>query len=107
MQAAVRRASAEQMLPLMSRFSTKRDVLLEELTLLLVATRDLIALKKSENAPLCFYGSREEASALSDEATTKALLRLYAALTEAREQLQRNANVRLTQLSLLSDAEIM
>lgn len=105
--AAVRRASAEQILPLMNRFATKRDAFAEELTLLLVATRDLLVYKKAENAPLCFFEDRETPAALCEMATTKLLLRLYHAVSEASEQLARNANVRLTQLSLLSEAAMI
>jgi len=104
---AIRKESAEQMLTLLSRFSQKRDSLYEELLPVTDAVRDLIALKKSESAPLCFWADRPEAIALSDEIGTKELMRLYTALRAATDALERNANVRLTMLSLLSDADIL
>ena len=101
------RSGAPQIISLMAELSQKREPLSQELSLLTAAVRDLILLKKSETAPLCFYTDRDEALTLSDEATLKELWRLLEAADTAIQALSHNANVRLTVLALLSDAHIL
>ena len=86
----------------------KRDELSEQLSVTLVCLRDLLLCKQTEQAPLCFFADRDEACTLAYGFTTPALLSLCDRVSQALDQLQRNANVRLvitmlaTQTGLLS-----
>lgn len=86
---------------LILEFSPKRDDVISELGSVALALRDLIVLKKSEDAPLCFYSDREAAIDLSYRFTIASLMRLYNRVDEASVSLSRNANVRLTLTSLI------
>jgi DNA polymerase-3 subunit delta' len=88
---------------LLSRFSQKRDALSEELKLIYVALRDLAILKKSENAELCFYETKDAALEASDAARTSELFRLISTVSDSIDSITRNANVRLTMISLMSE----
>ncbi len=78
------------------QFGNKRDEVLSLLSLLTLAVRDLMLLKKSETAKLKYYTERDTALALTEVLTSRALLTLYQALEQARDELMRNGNVRLT-----------
>ena len=81
----------------------KRDELTEQCNEILLCLRDLLLCKQTENAPLCFFGDREEACTLAYGFTTPALLSLCEGVTRAIERLRVNANVRLTLTALASD----
>lgn len=83
-----------------STLSTKRPELIEELNLLCLAVRDLIVLKRDEEAPLCFFGNREEASEKSNSLSLRSLFAIYDAAQGAVLQLSRNANVGVVTASL-------
>ncbi len=83
-----------------SAFSQKRDELTEQLSAVLLALRDLLLTKQSEQAPLCFFADREEAIRLSYSFTTPELLTLCDSVGEAVDKLRKNANVRLTVTTL-------
>ena len=74
----------------------RRDELIEQMSIILVCLRDLLLLKQTENAPLCFFSDREEASSLAYSFTTPNLLTLCNSVSEATDRLRANANVRLT-----------
>ncbi len=102
----IERSNAQTVLPLLLRFcASKRDAVGELFLLMMDAIRDLILLKKSENAPLSFYASREDAIELCEKASLYSLHRLYEAVHGAAEQNQRNVNVRLILTKLALDAE--
>lgn len=82
-------------------FSAKRDDVIAELEVISYALRDLILLKKTENAPLCFFSDRDNALDLADRFTLSALFRLNDKVTAASDALMRNANLRLTITSLI------
>lgn len=105
--AALTRDSHEKALSLITRFSSKRDALANELLSIQSALRDVIVTKKSENAPLCFYESRDSVLELCEMTSIGELMKLSAAISRASDQIARNANVRLTLISLLSDAEMI
>ena len=65
------------------------------------ATRDLIVLKKSDNAPLLFYTDRDAAQELSTRYSSATLMRFYDALYAAVADLEANANVRLTLMNMI------
>ncbi|MBR2353578.1 MAG: hypothetical protein IKA76_03655 [Clostridia bacterium] len=102
----IEHADAQVLLPLLLRYGNgKREALQDFLLLLLDAVRDLLLLKKSENAPLSFYANREEAIALCDNASLQSLYRLHEAIQAALDENQRNVNVRLILTKLALDAE--
>ncbi|MBE6619865.1 MAG: hypothetical protein E7625_00675 [Ruminococcaceae bacterium] len=88
------------MLGLLSRFGTKREEVLLLLSDVQYALRDLMLLKRTEGAPLCFYTDTEAAMTLCDATSMQALLSLFEAVEACRRQLLRNANVRLSLTSL-------
>ena len=95
------------MLPLISRFSPKRDTLREQLYDVLCALRDLILLKKSEDVALTFFIDRNEAIDLCDRVSLPFLYDLYEALQRAIDDSARNANVRLSLMRMFMDAHLI
>lgn len=65
------------------------------------ATRDLIVLKKSDNAPMLFYTDRDAAQELSTRYSSYSLMKFYDALSAAVVDLEANANVRLTLMNMI------
>ena len=64
---ALNKRQAKEILPFLSTLSSKRDVLSERLPIILSAIRDLILVKKSDKASLCFYADINEAIELGDK----------------------------------------
>lgn len=89
------------------QFGNKRDEVLSLLSLLTLAVRDLMMLKKSETSKLKYYTKRDTALALTEVFTSRALLTLYQALEEARDELIRNGNVRLTLTQMCFAADVL
>ena len=92
----------EHIMSMLLRFPGKRDELALQLEYIKTALRDLILLKKSEGVPLCFFADREEALELSGAFFEKKLISVFQEVDEARDAILKNANVRLTLISLLS-----
>ncbi len=88
--------SQSSMLELLMSLPQKRDELAGLLDTVSLALRDLIVLKKSESAELCFYSDRENALELSGQRSAASLLRLVEVCEEAADALRRNANIKLT-----------
>lgn len=84
-------------------FPKKQDELLPLLSNMQSALRDLIALKTAAAAPLVFYTDRESACELAYENSTATLYRLSERLSTLVENVSRNANIRLSLVSLLSE----
>ncbi|MBQ8345389.1 MAG: hypothetical protein IJY42_03885 [Clostridia bacterium] len=106
-EAAIGHKGAAQILPLLSRFSTKRESLRDQLALLSDAIRDLVLLKKSEQAPLIFYGDRMKAIELCDAASMGFLLTMEQSVQRASEENARNGNVRLLLTKLVTSMELL
>lgn len=106
-EAATSGEGARVTLPLISRFSQKRDVLSKQLLTLCETVSDLLALKKSDSATLEFFSDRNLGVELCDRVSISALYDLNCAVLAAIEAIQRNANVRLTLIKLLSDAKLI
>lgn len=85
----------------------KRDEISSQLSTVLVCLRDLLLLKQTESAPLCFFADREEASALAYQFTTPSILRLYDTVSNAIDALGQNRNVRLTLTALAVGAGLL
>lgn len=96
---ASRRNSAAA-LKFLNGWGQKRDELIAQMTEILYCLRDLMLLKQTENAPLCFFADREEALHLAYDFTTPELLSLCKKIEESIASLQMNANVRLTLTTL-------
>lgn len=80
----------------LNNLGTRRDELIEQLSTILLCLRDLLLCKQTENAPLCFFSDREEASSLAYTFTTPELFSLCDSVSDATDRLRANANVRLT-----------
>lgn len=83
-------------------FPQKREELSVFLDTVMLALRDLIILKKSETAPLCFYSDRDEALELSSLRSASYLLKFLAACEEASASLLRKSNIKLTTTILIT-----
>ena len=99
--------NTKALLTMLSRFSSKRDTLTEQLTALSEAVNDLVLIKKSDNAPLSFFEDRNAAIELSDQSSIRFLYNLSSAVLTALDSTAKNANVRLTLIKLLCDAELI
>lgn len=104
---SIEQRGAKIILPLLSRLSNKRDILADQLSLLGEALRDLILLKKSDDAPLTFYCNRDEAIELSDRTSLSFLCEFSGAVSEAIDENKRNANVRLMILKMASVCDLI
>lgn len=98
---------SRDVLNVISKFSSKRDVLRDQLSMVSVAVRDLILLKKTDNAPLCFFVDRNEAIELCDRVSLPFLFRLGEAVSRAIDENAQNANVRLAIIHLASFADLL
>ncbi|MBP3369439.1 MAG: hypothetical protein J6L85_01695 [Clostridia bacterium] len=103
---AINVRGAREIIARLTKFSSKRDVLERELALLSDAVRDLIVLKKCDNAPLTFYSDRNEAIELCDRTTLSFLCKLHSAVSIAIDENQRNANVRLMMTKMAVSADL-
>ena len=72
---------------------TARAELKEVLEALMLALRDLVAIKKDKSAPLLFFTSESSASAASSGFTQKRLITLYDVVCSAYKSTEQNANV--------------
>lgn len=97
------KAGERLILTLLPEFPQKRDELVTQLEDLKWALRDLILLKKSEDAPLCFYADRETALDISSMIPKRKLISAFDQTSIAVDSLLKNANVRLTMIGLLSN----
>ena len=89
------------------KFSSKRDILTEKLNLLALAVRDLILIKKSDNASLEFYCDANEAIELSDRVTLSFIYNFYKNIETAIEETSRNANVGLLLSKMMINSELL
>lgn len=105
--AAVKRRNASEILPIILKFSKFREPLYEQLNLVNDAIRDLILLKKSDTATLCFFSDLDEAIELSDMASLSFLYSFWEAVQTAMDEIDRNANVRLCLVKMALSANII
>ena len=91
----------------MTALGSSRQEIKKYLTDAQIAARDLLLLKKSDNAPLLFFTVREDAQELSTRYTSASLTRFYDALSAALFELEANANVRLTLMSMMQRAGLI
>lgn len=94
-----------ELIELIITLPTKQDELLPILTYAETMLRDLILLKKSEEATLCFFSDRDAATDLSYSTSLSNLLSLYSQIGKTKDTLQRNANIKLTLSVLLANIQ--
>ena len=94
-------------LELSMTLGTKRANVIKYLTSVELAIRDLILLKKSEHVSLCFYTDKESAQEISTRFTSKSLITLYDAISNAVTELEANSNVRLTILNMMQKSGLI
>ena len=105
---AIKKSSKQEVFPLMMKLSnSKRDTLKLQLALTSDAIRDLILLKESDTAPLCFYSDRDEAIDLCDRASLATLFAISEAVSASIEENSRNANVKLMITKLFSEIKLI
>ncbi len=93
--------SKTKIFDMMSSLGNKRHEISARLTIIQLAIRDLILLKKADSPELVFYGNSEEACELSAKFTLERLMDMYCAVNAAIEDLKSNTNIRLTLLSMM------
>ncbi len=91
----------------LSSLGQKRDEVTEQMSVTLLCLRDLLLLKQTEGAPLCFFSDREEAAALAYGFTTPQLLTLCNEVQTLIDRLRMNANVRLTLVAFATGIGIL
>ena len=98
---------SEKIVSLLSQFEKKRDGVLEQLTIIEAALRDIIAIDRTENAPLVFFYDRQEALLISDSINIRKLIHVYDKLKDTEDMISQNANVRLSLTSFFSEINII
>ncbi len=96
-----RSSSYRDLYQAVSALPKKRPELSDSLERLITATRDLIAIRYDEGAPLSFFHDREEARALASATDTARLFKIYDLISSAHEDNYKNANITAL-LSLLA-----
>ena len=87
----------------MFALSQKRLQLIDELTLLFSAIRDLILKKKSEDVALIYYYDTEEATRISEKIGINRLYEISDSVFKAISNLSQSSNVSLTLNTLLNE----
>ncbi|MBO5042444.1 MAG: hypothetical protein J6D87_05715 [Clostridia bacterium] len=90
-----------------SQFGSKREEVLRLLSLLSLAVRDLLLVKKAETVRLKYYTQIEAAAELADTFTTRSLLSLYTAVESAKDDITQNRNIRLTLTHMCLSAGVL
>lgn len=101
------RRSPGEVLAALSALPQKRDEVNALLGLVSLGVRDLLAIKRAPAARLCFYTDRAAAEETAGGMSVQALLRLTDAIETARTALSRNANLRITMLTLAQSAGLL
>ena len=104
---AIDRRTYKNILSYLPIFSNKREILSEQLAILLLAVRDLILLKKSDSPALGFYCDITVAMELCDRASLSFLFSLEEAISRAIDENKRNANIRLMISKMLLTAGLI
>ena len=105
--AVSKKCSSELFMSLIGRLDKKRDTLLKQLFVIETALRDIIAIQRTDNAPLLFFHSSEEALSFADSINVRKLMTVYNALKETEDNISQNANIRLTLISFFANINII
>ena len=104
---AINKSGARVLISLLASFSSKRDILSEQLELLSIALRDLILLKKSDSPALRFYFDQDEAIELCDKTSLTFLYNFQSAVLCAIDENKQNANTRTLLMKMYLNAELI
>lgn len=104
---ATERRNSVAVLRYLNTLGKKRDELISSMQMIQLCLRDLLLLKQTEEAPLCFFANREEALSLAYSFTSPELLKLCDLISEVCTRLQKSANVRLTLTAFAADAGLL
>lgn len=102
-----KKCSSELFASIIGRFDKKRDVIQTQFYTIETALRDVIAIQRTEDAPLLFFHSRDEALSFADTVNTRKLMSVYSALKEAQDSISQNANMRLSLISFFANINII
>ena len=100
-------ARAGAVVPLLSRFPSKRDELQFQLEMLLEATVELMILKRSDARSLTFFESEQKALELCELIPLSRLFALSEAVKEAIDENKMNANVKLLLMKMATSIKIL
>lgn len=92
---------------IIASFGNRRQDICRQLVFVQFALRDLLLLKKSDDAPLCFFEDRDSALELATHITSKRILALYDASVTTIEDMERNANIRLSLMNMMHSANLI
>ena len=101
------RHTPSEVLAALSSFPQKRDEAGALLSLISLGIRDLLAVKRAPDARLCFYTDKNEAEECASGLSVQNLMRLTEAIETTRAALSRNANLRITLLTLAQNAGLL
>lgn len=104
---ATSRKKVTETVLLSQKFSAKRELLSQQLHILLTSVRDLILLKKCDTPSLLFFSDIERAVELCDRVSLSFLFNLEKAVQSAIEENRKNANVKLLMIKMLVSAELI
>lgn len=100
-------ARAGDAMELLSKFPQKREEILESCNMMLVALRDLAALKRADHPALCFFADQETAEELAYPLSLPRILALENDVSTLAESINRNANIRLALTSFAVGAGLL
>ena len=90
---------------LSSMFNMTREKLKDLFSMSLLTLRDLAVIKKSKDAPLCFFTSVKEAASLASKHSLQKILYVYSQVEGGIDSLNSNANVPNTLVSLITNSK--
>ncbi len=102
-----KKCKSEFFISIIARFDKKRDGLLKQLFTIETALRDVIAAQRTDDAPLLFFYSRDEALSFADSINIRKLMAIYDTLKETQDSISQNANMRLTLVSFFANINII
>ena len=98
-------SNTETVTTLSSMFNMTREKLKELFSLALVVLRDLAVVKRAKEAPLCFFTSINEAQDIASKYSLQKILFTYSSVEKGQEDLNANANVPSTLVSLIANSK--
>lgn len=107
LKAITSKPSSDEIVSLLYKFEKKRDQLIDLLLTVELALRDIIAIDRTENAPLLFFYDRQEALSLSDAINIRKLMNIYDRLKNLQDLINSNTNIRLTVTNFFSEINIL
>ncbi len=94
-------SNAQNSFYVMESFPRVRENLISFLNIIETEIRDIIAFKKCEKTPMCFFANKDECAKFANKISLHKLLNLYNALEETRISVLNNANINLAISNLL------